>query len=49
MSIFAQRKLRQYQDHADAIKIVKELESVDKMKQSESFVRFVLKATDITL
>jgi len=51
MSIFSQRKLRPYEDHVHAIKIVRELESLglSRIKRSKSFVRFASKAADIVL
>jgi hypothetical protein len=51
MSIFEERKLRPYQDYIHALKIIRELESlgVNKLKRSQSFVRFASKAVDVTL
>ena len=48
MRIFRQHKASRYKDHIHAIKIVRELESLglNKIKRSESFTRFALKATD---
>jgi hypothetical protein len=49
MTIFKDRKLAPYQDHVHAIKIVKELVSLNKIRHCESFVRFASKAADIQL
>jgi Domain of unknown function (DUF4276) len=51
MSIFEQRKLRPYQDYIHAIRIVRELKSLglNRIKRSESFVRFASKAAGVKL
>lgn len=51
IKIFKQHTRHQYQGHVHAIKIVRELESLslNKIKRSDSFKRFALKATDTKL
>lgn len=48
INIFRQHTHRQYQGHNHAIRIVRELESLDlnKIRRSESFTRFALKTTN---
>ena len=47
--IFKQHTHRPYQGHVHAIKIVRELPDLNKIKRSQSFTRFALKATNTEL
>lgn len=48
-NIFKQHTHREYQEHSHAIKIIRELPDFNKLRQCQSFARFVLRTTGIEL